>query len=58
MRENEKSGKTRVASMRATDWANVWTTGRASVRVARGRANGMIGQTIMRKRAGKWLKRE
>lgn len=30
--------------MRATDWANVWTTGRASVR-SRGRANGMIGQT-------------
>ena len=33
--------------MRATDWANVWATGRASVR-SRGRANGMIGQTIMR----------
>lgn len=38
------SGKTRVASMRATGRANVWATGRASVR-SRGRANGMIGQT-------------
>lgn len=37
-RKNEKNGKTRVASMRAT--------GRASVR-SRGRANGMIGQTII-----------
>ena len=37
-----KSEKTRVARMRAT--------GRASMRVASGRANGMIGQTIMRKR--------
>lgn len=32
-----KSGKTRVASSRAT--------GRMSMRVARGRVNGMIGQT-------------
>lgn len=32
-----ESGKTRVASMRAT--------GRVRVRVARGRVNGMIGQT-------------
>ena len=29
--------------MRATDWANVWATGRASVR-SRGRANGMLGE--------------
>ena len=36
-RKNEKSGKTRVASIRATV--------RVSIRVARGRANGMIGQT-------------
>lgn len=50
MRKNEKSGKTRVASMRATGRVNVWATGRVRVRVARGRANGMIGQTIMRKR--------
>ena len=37
-----ESGKTRVASMRATDWANVWAIGRLSMR-SRGGANGMIG---------------
>ena len=36
--------------MRATGRVNVWATGRVSMRVARGRANGMIGQAIMRKR--------
>ncbi len=30
--------------MRARDWANVWATGRVSMRMARGRANGMLGE--------------
>lgn len=45
--ENEKNGKTRVASMRAT--------GRVSMRVARGRANGMIGQTSIWKVGGEMV---
>ena len=40
--------------MRATDWANVWATGRASVRL-RGRANGMIGQTSIWKVGGEMV---
>lgn len=55
MRENGKSGKTRVASMRATDWANVWAIGRMSMRVVRGRANGMIGQTSIWKVGGEMV---
>ena len=46
MRENEKCGKKRVASMRAT--------GRVRVR-SRGRANGMIGQTSIWKVGGEMV---
>lgn len=38
--------------MRATGRANVWATGRMSMRVARGRVNGMIGQTSIWKVGG------
>lgn len=58
MRENEKSGKTRVASMRATDWANVWTTGRVSMRVARESQWNDWTDNHAKAQAGKWLKRE
>lgn len=40
--------------MRATDWANVWATGRASMR-SRGRADGMIGQTSIWKVGGEMV---
>lgn len=41
--------------MRVTDWANVWATGRVSMRVARGSANGMIGQTSIWKVGGEMV---
>lgn len=40
--------------MRATDWAKVWATGRV-VCGARGRANGMIGQTSIWKVGGEMV---
>lgn len=41
--------------MRATGRANVWVTDWARVRVARGRANGMIGQTSIWKVGGEMV---
>lgn len=40
--------------MRATDWANVWAIGRASMR-SRGSANGMIGEASIWKVGGEMV---
>lgn len=44
--------------MRATDWANVWATGRVSMRVARESKRNDWTDNHAEARAGKWLKRE
>ncbi len=44
--------------MRATDWANVWTTGRVSMRVARESKRNVRRDNHAKAQAGKWLKRE